>query len=100
MIFLAHPLGQQRLTQHLVGLVGATVQQVFTLQIEAGLGALGQVAGQGERGRATGILGQQGLKLGDKGRIILASTKAFSSWSRAGMRIWGTYMPPNSPKTG
>ena len=97
---LAHALGEQGLTQHLVGLVGAAVQQIFTLEVEAGLGALGQIAGEGERCRATGVLGQERLKLGDEGRIILASTKAFSSWSRAGMRISGTYIPPNSPKNG
>ncbi|MNE27481.1 hypothetical protein D3C80_1208920 [compost metagenome] len=70
-LFLAHALGEQGLAQHLVGLVGAAVQQIFTLQIEAGLGALGQVAGQGERGRAPGVLGQQLLEFGDKGRVIL-----------------------------
>ena len=60
------------------------------MRVEAGLGALWSDCGSGEsRGRATGVLGQERLKLGDEGRIVLASTKAFSSWSRAGMRIWG-----------
>lgn len=80
----AHSLGQQRLIQHLVGLVGAAVQQVFALQIEAGLGALGQVAGQGERGRATGILGQQLLKFGDKGRIFLSIDEGFFQLKQGG----------------
>ena len=80
----AHPLGQQRLTQYLVGLVGAAVQQVFTLEVEAGLGALGQVAGQGKWGRATGILGQQLLKFGDKGRILLGIDEGFLQLEQGG----------------
>jgi len=74
---LAHAFGQQGLTQHLVGLVGATVQQVFTLEVELGLGALGQVATQGQRSRAPGVLGQQGTEFLMKGRIGLGIEKGF-----------------------
>ena len=83
-LVLAHALGEQGLTQHLVGLVGAAVQQVLALEVEAGLGALGQIAGQGERRRATGVLGQQGLKLGDKGRIILGIDEGFLQLEQGG----------------
>ncbi|MNF91235.1 hypothetical protein D3C84_738290 [compost metagenome] len=68
---LAHALGEQGLTQHLVGLVGAAVQQVFTLEVKPGLGSLGQIAGEGQGRRAPGILGQEFPKLGNEGRVIL-----------------------------
>ena len=83
-LVLAHALGEQGLAQHLVGLVGAAVQQIFTLEVEAGLGALGQIAGEGERCRATGVLGQERLKLGDESRIILGIDKGLLQLEQGG----------------
>ena len=48
---LAHPLRQQCLTQHLVGLVRAAVQQIFTLKVQGGVGSRGNVLAFGQRGR-------------------------------------------------
>ncbi len=52
----AHALGQQRLAQHLVGLVCAAVQQVFTLQIKLGVAAGGEVFAQRQRRRAACVV--------------------------------------------
>ena len=74
---LAHALGQQRLSQYLVGLVGTAVQQILALEIEPGLGATGQVATECQRRRATGILGQQGAKFAVEFRVSLGFDKGF-----------------------
>ena len=65
---LAHAPGEQRLTEHLVGLVRAAVEQIFALQIDSP----GKVAAEGQRGRAAGIIGQQFIELGAERHILLA----------------------------
>ena len=74
---LAHALGQQGLPQHLIGLVGATMQQIFTLKVQTGLCAFGEVAAEGQGRRATGIFGEQGAEFLMKGRIGLCLDKGF-----------------------
>ena len=64
---LAHPPGEQRLAEHLVGLVGAAVEQVLALQIDARL-AGAEVAAAGQRRRPAGIIGEQVGELGLEGR--------------------------------
>ena len=63
---LAHPPGEQRLAEHLVGLVGAAVEQVLALQIDRPCRA--EVAAAGQRRRPAGIIGEQVVELGLEGR--------------------------------
>ena len=67
---LAHPPGEQGLAEHLVGLVGAAVEQILALQIDARLAAA-EVAAQGQRRRPPGIIGEQSGKLGLEAGIVL-----------------------------
>lgn len=95
-----HPLRQQSLAEHLVSFMRAAVQQIFALEIQRGVSASRNVLAFGECGWTPGIVFQQVVELSLKFRIFCALTKASSSWRRAGIRICGTYMPPNSPKYG
>ncbi|GHA28044.1 hypothetical protein GCM10007082_30350 [Oceanisphaera arctica] len=72
---LAHTLGKQSLSQYLVGFVGAAVQQIFPLQVDAGLGVGGQVAHPGQWGGAAGVFGQQLAKFTVKLRVLLGIHK-------------------------
>ena len=65
---LAHPLGEEALRQHLVGLVRAAVEQILALQIQAAMADIGAAR---ERGGPTGIGRQQRLQFGDECRILL-----------------------------
>ena len=56
---LAHLLGQERLADHLVSLVRATVDEVLPLEENAGVALQRQVAALGERGRAAEVVAQQ-----------------------------------------
>ena len=67
---LAHPLGEQGLAEHLVGLVRAAVEQILALQIDARL-ARAEVAAAGQRRRPAGIVEQQLGELGLERRILL-----------------------------
>ena len=66
---LAHALGQQRLPQHVVDLVGAGVVEVLTLQPDPTAQLLGQPQALGERRRSPRVLGQQVVQLGPECRI-------------------------------
>ena len=61
---LTHALGQQCLTDHLVGLVGTTVHQILTLEEDAGitppLPRQRQVGAFGQRGRTTEVVAEVG----------------------------------------
>ncbi len=59
---LAHPLGEHRLRQHLVGLVRAAVEQILALEVDFRRAA--EVAAKGQRSRAAGIVGEQFVELG------------------------------------
>ena len=54
----AHPFCQKCLTEHLIRFVCAAVHEVFSLEIELGFGALGEIAAQRNRRGATGVGGQ------------------------------------------
>jgi hypothetical protein len=60
---LAHLPGEQGLPQHLVGLVRAAVEQVLALQVDA-RALIAEIAAEGERRRAAGIIGEQAGELG------------------------------------
>ena len=68
---LAHAPRQQRLSDAVVDLVRAGVQQVFALQVDLGAAKLfGQALGQ-EQGRGTaGVIGQQTVKLVAKAFVL------------------------------
>jgi hypothetical protein len=56
---LAHPLGQQRLTQHVAHLVGAGVVEVLPLEQDLGAHRVGQPGGPVEQRRHPGVVDQQ-----------------------------------------
>ena len=64
---LAHALGEQRLTEHVVDLVRAGVIEILTLQVHRGPAALGaETASEGQRIRATGVVVLKAGELGTK----------------------------------
>ena len=68
---LAHAAGEQRLSQAVIDLVRAGVQQVFALEPDARAAqGFGQVFGEVERRGAAGVVVQQAGKLGLKCRIV------------------------------
>ena len=71
---LAHPLGQQRLAQRVVDLVGPGVVQVLALQINLRPAKmLGQPPSEIQRTGAARIIAQIPLQLGPERRILFAS---------------------------
>src|SRR5690242_14408642 len=69
---LPHPLCQQRLTDAVVDLMGAGVQQVFTLEIDlCSAELLSETARVEKRSRPAGILFEQPLELSSK--LFIAS---------------------------
>ena len=69
---LAHPLGQQRLAEHVVDLVGPGVVEVLALEQDRGPAGLGPEArGQRERAGPAGVGALQPVELGGEGRIGL-----------------------------
>ncbi len=64
---LPHALREQRLGQHLVGLVRTAVEQILALEEDVA----GQVAAASERRRATGIIRQQIIELRRESRVGL-----------------------------
>ena len=84
-----HPLREQCLAKHLVSFMRATVQQIFTLKIQRGFGAFGQVAAFGQRRRTTGVVFQQVSKLRLKRRIFLCAHKRFFQLAQRGHQdLW------------
>ena len=65
---LAHPLGQQRLAEHVVDLVRAGVVEVLALQHQADAELLAEVVALGEDRRAPGVVAQQVVELGAERR--------------------------------
>jgi hypothetical protein len=63
---LPHPLGQQRLTKHVVDLVRAGMGEVLALQQDAQPEAFGEAMTFGHRCRPTCIVGEQRRELGAK----------------------------------
>src|SRR5690606_31337112 len=69
---LAQPLGQQRLAQHVVDLVGAGVGEVLALEQHArAAGLLAEARHVGERGRPPRVRAQQVVELGQERRVLL-----------------------------
>lgn len=64
------------MTEHLIRFVCSAVHEVFSLEIELGLGALGEIAAQRNRRGATGVGGQQPVEFGLKARIIFCFDKS------------------------
>ena len=74
---LAHPPGQQRLTDRVVDLVGAGVGEVLTFQPEIETEALRQSLGPEHRRGAAHEIAEEGIELGLEGLVCpAASTKA------------------------
>jgi len=67
---LAHLLGQQRLADHLVSLVRATVDKVLPFEEDAGVALQRQVATLGERGRAAEVVAQQRAVFGHERFVV------------------------------
>ncbi|MNE52560.1 hypothetical protein D3C80_1472350 [compost metagenome] len=53
------------------------MQQVFTLEVQRGIGAFGQVATFGQRRRAARVVFQQVGEFGLESRILLGANKRF-----------------------
>ncbi len=66
---LAHPLGEQRLAEHVADLVGAGVVEVLALEQDPGAGELGQLGGVVEQARRAGVLAEQPLELAGERRV-------------------------------
>ena len=96
---LAHPLGQQRLAEHVADLVGAGVVEVLALEQDPGADLLGEPLGLVERARHAGVLAEDASSnsAGNAGSAI-ASCQATVSSSRAATSASGMKRPPNSPE--
>ena len=71
---LAHPLGQERLTQHVVDLMGSRVVQVLPLEIDLGSPQiLRHTPGEVQPGGPSGVLVKQLRQLPVEGRVVLAA---------------------------
>ena len=87
---LAHALGKQCLTQHVVDLVRTRMVQILALEDQPDSESPSEVVTLREDRRATRILTLQTTQLGAKIRIVPASLKARSSSWQAGTRVSGT----------
>ena len=67
---LAHLLRQQRLTDHLVGLMGAAVYEVLAFEEDARVAVDGQVAAFSQRGWAAEVVAQEGAVFGHEGVVV------------------------------
>jgi hypothetical protein len=69
---LAHPLGQERLAQHVVDLVGAGVVEVLALEEDPGpAGLRGEPRHLGEGAGPAGVVDHQVVQLGGEGGVGL-----------------------------
>ena len=66
---LAHPPGQERLSEHVVDLVGTRVVQVLALQEQPAAQLFGEIVAFGHWGRPAGVVGQQPVQVGPIGRV-------------------------------
>ncbi len=69
---LAHPLGEQRLPQHIVDLVGTGVVEVLALEEDPGAARVfGEPRHLGQGAGAPGVVGHQVVQLDREGRVRL-----------------------------
>ena len=67
---LAHPLGQQRLAEHVADLVRARVVEVLALEQDPGAGELGELRRVVQQARHPGVLPQHPLELVGELRVL------------------------------
>ncbi len=67
---LAHPPGQQRLTDRVVDLVGAGVVEVLALEVDRAPGGLAQPPGRIQRRGAADVVAQQAVQFGAKAVVL------------------------------
>ena len=75
MTLFAHSGREKRLSEHLVRLVRAAVNEIFALQVERRLRAACEVAAFGERRRAARIVREEIREFRAEGRIVLRFDK-------------------------
>ena len=73
---LAHPLGQQRLTEHIIDLVGSRVVEIFALEEHPYAQLFTEPKTLGKHRRAAGIVAQDRVELGPKRRVCPCLTKS------------------------
>ena len=91
---LAHPLGEQRLAERVVDLVGAGVVEVLALEVDRVAGRLAEPPGVVQRRGPADVVVQQRVELARNAGSSRAASHAASSSASAGISVSGTYWPP------
>ena len=68
---LAHSSCKESLAKNLIGLVRAAVEQILSLEVDPGVGSLGDVPAEGNRSRAACVVVHQVVELGPERGIVL-----------------------------
>ena len=68
---LAHSPCKEGLTEYLVGLVGAAVEKILSLEVDPGVGALGDIPAEGNRSGTACVIVHQVIELGPECGVIL-----------------------------
>ena len=96
---LAHPLGEQRLAQHVVDLVRAGVVEVLALEQDPGAaGVRGEPRHLGERAGPAGVVAQQPVELGVERGVDPWPRRRRSARPARPSSASGTKRPPKRPK--
>ena len=84
---LTHSLSEQRLTQHVIDLVRASVVQVLALQVHLGVaGVLGKAAGESHRCGAPGVIMLEPTKLAGERRVRLRVVERLFEFQQRGLQ--------------